>query len=125
MVSFPSRALPLEVGGRPLAPLMCEQEIWFQMQPGESWKRARVKTVQSNRSYLIEAPSGRQYVRNRRFLRPFVAGNPVPDPNESEELQPAAPDGGEGVGDLALRRSRRQVGLDPEDDGHRARRSHI
>ena len=114
MVSFPSCALPVAVPGRRLEPLLPEQPIWFQRQPGDVWRRAVIKETRSDRSYMLETPEGQQYVRNRRFIRPFRTGNDRPDPlDEDEQVELAPQDPDDDVVGGEPRRSRRQGGMQP------------
>ena len=129
-VDFPSRGSAQELAPGPtLRPLAVESPVWIQLRPGSTWKRGTVSAKKAERTYLVELPDGRCYVRNRRFLRPLVEGRPLPTPPEGSHIQPeavVAPDMTEPVV-LAMdepeavvapeqtRRSRRTAGLRPEN----------
>jgi len=69
-LEFPSRSPLRDDAGRELRPLAAGTEVWVQLRPGSTWKRGIIRAVKGERTYLVELPGGRSYVRNRRFLRP-------------------------------------------------------
>ena len=118
-VDFPSRSPLNDDSGRTLRPLAVDSEVWIQMRPGSTWKRGTVRAIKSGRSYLVELPCGRSYVRNRRFLRPLATQNQpeavvAPDdlavPEADASFEPEAVV----APDTVPRRSRRTAGLQPE-----------
>ena len=92
--------------------------MWIQLRPGSAWKKGEINASKDERTYLVEVPGGRCYVRNRRFLRPLVAGSSPP------VVLPAAPARGEvpaqpeavvAPDNAGLRRSRLTASLVPEN----------
>jgi len=114
MVDFPSRSPLHDDSGHNLRPLAAETEVWIQLRPGSTWKRGTVRATKGERSYLVELPGGRSYVRNRRFLRPLAEfpDKAALDPQASDPVQPEAVVAPENVGP---RRSRRTAGMNPEN----------
>lgn len=51
--------------------------IWFQQQPRSHWQKGQITSANNQtRSYTVKAEGGRQYVRNRVFIRPNNSTNP-------------------------------------------------
>ena len=141
-LDFPSRSPLVDQSGQDLFPLAVDAPVWIQLRPGGTWKKGTVRAQKSGRTYLVELPNRKSYVRNRRFLRPLKAGPPsLSDASEPEAVVapdisdlpnasvfepeavvapeiadiPDAPEQPEAVvAPDILRRSRRTAGLAPE-----------
>jgi len=76
---------------RELQPLQIGEKVWFTEFAGnkEKWSRGHIKEVHpSNRSYIIEVPSGGTYRRNRVFIRidrTSTAHPPSPSSDDENE----------------------------------------
>ena len=127
MLDFPSRSPLQDDSGKVLRPLAAGSLVWIQLRPGATWKKGCINAQKSDRSYLVELPGGRSYVRNRRFLRPLAdvpgrvdAAEPEAvvapdygvggDPHGEEDEEPEA-----AVAPDLPRRSRRTAGLNSEN----------
>ena len=110
MMDFPTRAMPVPVAGRSLSSLTVGAFVWFQVKPVEGWKEGIVTELLGERTYSVRALNGREYAKNRRFLRSRVTGKLQPGPADvSDVLEEPADDE-----ECAPRRSRRHAGQEPE-----------
>ena len=146
MLDFPARSPLQDDSGKVLRPLAAGFLVWIQLRPGATWKKGCVRTQKRDRTYLVELPGGRSYVRNRRFLRPLadvparvepeavvapekpvIHAGDFSDPDEQPEAEVAPedplihavddPDEPEAVvAPDQPRRSRRTAGLRPENE---------
>ena len=117
MLEFPARSPPQDDSGKVLRPLAAGSLVWIQLKPGANWKKGCVRAKRSDRSYLVELPGGRSYVRNRRFLRPLAD---VPARDEPEPEAVVAPE--EPV-DIGVHEEEPEAVVAPEEPEHAPRRS--
>ena len=79
-----------DVSGVDLAPLSINQDVYVQNVHSGKWDTiSRVVDYSGNRSYIIQSPSGQQFRRNRRFLRPariLNEENECENDNENEKF---------------------------------------
>ena len=79
---------------RSLVPLRKGEVIRFQLEPNSKWEKAKaVDAHTAPRSYIVETRNGKQYRRNRRYLRKTNETAFSTNDAQVENLMPMSADG--------------------------------
>jgi hypothetical protein len=69
------KSMPDDLNRRNLATLNVGQNVWIQDLSDKRWKTFGQVVKAQGRNYIVKLPSGNTLWRNRRHLRPYIAGD--------------------------------------------------